>query len=94
MQEFVEFRQIPAPPYYRLVWPVWQDDVVTMMTAQQGPGQPSDLHGCEGPGSRLMLEEEKGEGEKMGGGRGALLGRDGGCRAGVAEGTRAGEDGV
>ena len=22
MQEFVEFRQIPAPPYYRLVWPV------------------------------------------------------------------------
>ena len=23
MQEFVEFPQIPAPPYYRLVWPVW-----------------------------------------------------------------------
>ena len=22
MQEFVEFRQIPATPYYRIVWPV------------------------------------------------------------------------
>ena len=38
-----------------------------MMTAQQGPGQPFDLHGCEGLGSRLMLGEEKGEGEEMGG---------------------------
>ena len=38
-----------------------------MMTAQQGPGKPFDLHGCEGLGSRLMLEEEEGEEEEMGG---------------------------
>jgi hypothetical protein len=36
--------------------------------AQQGPGQPLDLHDCEGSGSRFMLEEERdGEGERDGG---------------------------
>eukprot|EP01050_Picozoa_sp_SAG11_P006317 SAG11_NODE_485_length_9035_cov_16.221352_8_plen_208_part_00 len=40
----------------------------TWLAAQQGPGQPLDLHDCEGSGSRLMLEEERdGEGERDGG---------------------------
>ena len=39
MQEFVEFPQIPAPPYYRLVWPVWSEREKPRIVAHGGAAQ-------------------------------------------------------